>query len=124
MESGLRGRRSRAVGEGHCQLAVFEALLALSAREALTAEALFERLFPADEYGPGAREIGVVSYLDQALAGAYREYLPDYRNGLALFDSVSQARFGERFADAAEPAQDDLIGELERGEIPGWLVPD
>ena len=47
-------------------------------------------MFPADEYGPGAREIGVVTYLDRALAGAYREHLPAYRNGLALLDSASQ----------------------------------
>ena len=118
------GRWRRAVEEGRCQLAAPEALLVLSAREALTAEAVFERMFPADEHGPGAREIGVVTYLDRALAGAYREHLPVYRNGLALLDSASQARFGVRFASAEEPAQDDLIGDLERGEIPGWVVPD
>ena len=83
-----------------CQLTKPEPLLALSAREALTAEAVFERMFPADESGPGAREIGVVNYLDRALAGAYREHLPVYRNGLALLDRVSQARFGVGFASA------------------------
>ena len=101
-----------------------EPLLCLSAREALTAEAVFERMFPANDHGPGAREIGVVTYLDRALAGAYRDHLPVYRNGLALLDGVSQARFGVRFASAAEPAQDELISDLERGEIPGWVVPD
>ncbi len=101
-----------------------EPLLALSAREALTAEAMFERMFPADECGPGARDIGVVGYLDRALTGAYREDLPVYRNGLARLDSVSQARFGVRFASAAERERDELIGELERGAIAGWGVPD
>ena len=105
-------------------MAESEALLALSAREAQTAEALFERLFPADEYGSGAREIGVVSYLDRALAGAYREYLPVYRNGLALLDRVSQARFGVRFASAPSADQDGLLADLELGGIPGWVLPD
>jgi gluconate 2-dehydrogenase alpha chain len=99
-------------------------MLVLSSREAFTAEAVFERMFPANEDGPGAREIGVVTYLDWALAGEYREHLPAYRNGLALLDSASQSRFGARFASAAEPDQDELIGDLERGEIPGWVMPD
>jgi gluconate 2-dehydrogenase alpha chain len=105
-------------------LAQHEPLLALSAREALTAEAVFERMFPADDNGPGAREIGVVSYLDRALAAAYREHLPVYRNGLALLDSISQARFGVRFASAPSADQDGLLADLELGGIPGWVLPD
>jgi len=101
-----------------------ESLLALSGREALTAVAAFEVMFPADDHGPGAREIGVVSYLDRALAGAYREHLPVYRNGLALLDSVSQTRFGVKFASAPVAGQAGLLAELERGGIPGWVLPD
>src|SRR4051812_47341809 len=101
-----------------------EPLLVLSAREALTAEALFERMFPADDHGPGAREIGVIPYLDRSLAGAYREYVSTYRNGLAMLDRMSQDRFGVRFADADEEAQDRLLIDLEQGEIPDWILPD
>lgn len=101
-----------------------EPLLALSVHEALTAEAAFERMFPADEHGPGAREIGVVSYLDRALVGAYREHLPVYRNGLALLDGASKARFGVGFARATPVEQDGLIADLEQGVMPGWAVPD
>jgi gluconate 2-dehydrogenase alpha chain len=100
-----------------------EPLLALSVHEALTAEAAFERMFPADEHGPGAREIGVVGYLDRALMGAYREHLPVYRNGLALLDGASKARFGVGFARATPVEQDGLIADLERGEMPSWAVP-
>ncbi|MCC2629104.1 MAG: hypothetical protein K0S14_2754, partial [Thermomicrobiales bacterium] len=101
-----------------------EPLLTLSVREALTAEAAFEAMFPTDDDGPGAREIGAVSYLDRALAGTYRECLPVYRNGLALLDSVCQARFGVRFAIAPAAEQVRLLADLERGEIPGWVLPD
>ena len=87
-------------------------------------EAVFERMFPDDEHGPGAPEIGVVTYIDRALAGAYREQLPVYRNGLALLDSTSQAKFGVRFASASAAEQDGLLTDLERGEISGWVLPD
>ena len=101
-----------------------EPFLALTPREAETAAAVFERMFPADENGPGAREIGVVTYLDRALAGAYREHLPAYRAGLALLDAVSRLRFGKAFADAGPAEQDALLAELERGAIAGWTLPE
>ena len=49
------------------------ALISLNADEARTAAAVFERLFPADENGPGASEIGVLAYVDRALDGAYQD---------------------------------------------------
>jgi hypothetical protein len=48
-------------------------LLSLNPHEARTAEAIFERIFPADENAPRAKEIGVVTYVDRALSGAYRD---------------------------------------------------
>ena len=101
-----------------------EPCLALTAREARTAEALFERMFPADEHGPGAREIGVVNYLDRSLAGAYREHVPVYRSGLARLDDTSYRRYGRGFAESSDDEQDGLLYELERGEIPDWVLPD
>ena len=58
------------------------ALLTLNPYEARTAAAVFERLFPRDEYGPGATEIGVLAFVDRALAGAYRDKSEIYRLGL------------------------------------------
>jgi gluconate 2-dehydrogenase alpha chain len=49
------------------------ATTSLSRYEARTAAEIFERLFPADEHGPGAAAIGVLTYVDRALAGAYRD---------------------------------------------------
>ncbi|HLL49728.1 MAG TPA: GMC family oxidoreductase, partial [Thermomicrobiales bacterium] len=101
-----------------------ETFVVLTSREARTAGALFERMFPGDEQGPGAREIGVVNFLDRSLAGACREHLATYRGGLARLDDISRDRFSRGFADTGEPAQDSLLLELERGEIPNWIVPD
>ena len=50
------------------------ALLTFNPHEARTVTAIAERLFPADETGPGATAIGVLSYIDQALAGAYADH--------------------------------------------------
>ena len=45
-------------------------LVALNPHEGRTAAALFERIFPADESGPSATEIGVLAYVDRARSGA------------------------------------------------------
>jgi gluconate 2-dehydrogenase gamma chain len=42
-----------------------------SQEEALAVAALTARIFPSDDSGPGAREAGVVIYIDRQLAGPY-----------------------------------------------------
>jgi gluconate 2-dehydrogenase gamma chain len=42
-----------------------------TAAEALTVAAACERIFPSDENGPGAKEAGVVIYIDRQLGGPY-----------------------------------------------------
>lgn len=98
--------------------------VALNRAEARTVSAVFERMFPADEHGPGAVEMGVTSYLDRALAGAYREHLAMYRNGLAMLDHESTGRYGAVFADAVIDDQDALLAELEQGRLTDWDTPD
>lgn len=99
-------------------------LLTLNQRESLTAAAVFERLFPADEVTPGATDIGVLAYVDRALSGAYRDHAETYRLGLAALDRASEERYGEPFADCAAGQQDALISVLERGDLSDFAVPD
>jgi gluconate 2-dehydrogenase gamma chain len=47
------------------------ALRFFTADEALVVAAACERIFPSDENGPGAREAGVIVYIDRQLAGPY-----------------------------------------------------
>ena len=42
-----------------------------TAAEARTIEAACERIFPSDDSGPGAKDAGVVIYIDRQLAGPY-----------------------------------------------------
>jgi gluconate 2-dehydrogenase alpha chain len=96
-----------------------DAWLSLNAEQARTATAIFERMFPADDV-PGATEIGVVRYLDRALAGAYREDALLYRHGLAQLDAASQTVNGACFDEAPLSAQDALLQSLEQGHLPDW----
>src|SRR5919112_3250034 len=93
------------------------ALLVLTPYEARTAAAVFERLFPTDENGPGATDIGVLAYLDRALAGAYRDKAETYRLGLAALDLAARRRWGSPFAYCAAEQQDALISDLEQGVL-------
>src|SRR5215211_840525 len=102
---------------------LLQALLSLNTYEARTVAAIFERLFPADEYGPGATEIAAVSYLDRALAGAYRDKAEAYRVGLAALDLIARQRFGAPFADCAAAQQDGVLAELEQGRLPDFVAP-
>ena len=99
------------------------ALLALNPHDGRTAAALFERIFPADENGPGASEIGVLAYVDRALAGVYRDRVETYRLGLEALDRAAKARFGLLFVDCGPEGQDVLISDLERGALPNFRVP-
>src|SRR5215216_3920797 len=98
-------------------------LLVLTPYEARTVAAVFERLFPTDEKGPGAIGIGVLTYLDRALAGAYRDKADTYRLGLAALDLAARRRSGIPFADCSAEMQDALITELEQGVLPDVRTP-
>jgi len=91
------------------------ALLTLNPHEARTAEALFERFFPADEGGPGAAGIGVLAFVDRALSGAYRHKVEDYRLGLRALDHAACERHGALFADCTPEAQDALLVDNDDG---------
>src|SRR5690349_2848238 len=51
--------------------------------DAVTIEAFIERLMPGAPGRPGARDAGVLNYIDLALAGAYSDLQDYYRRGLA-----------------------------------------
>lgn len=92
---------------------------ALTAFESRVADALFERLFPADENGPGAGAIGVLDYVDRALAGHDSRLVPLYQAVLAALDASATSTFGHGFADLPSDRQDALVQHLSEGRLDG-----
>jgi hypothetical protein len=87
----------------------------LTLHQARTIVAAAERIFPADELGPGATEIGVVDYVDGAIAGDRAGLGELYRRGIERLDAEARARDGLQFADASAEQQDVILAELEGG---------
>jgi gluconate 2-dehydrogenase alpha chain len=96
------------------------AFTAFNLAEAATLDALFERLFPGDENGPGASSIGVIHYLDRALSGPCAHHLEAYRLGVYALDAESVDRFGKPFLEADSIQQQELIAALEQGSAPNF----
>src|SRR5438128_2558379 len=98
-------------------------LIALNSYEGRLAEAVFDQLFPAGSSWPAASAMGVVDYLDRALAGPYHELAETYRVGLAAIDKAARVQYGAPFASCAPGQQAELLGGLERGSLAGMLAP-
>jgi len=113
-----------------------------TAAERRCVDALVSRLIPTDELGPGAREAGVVDFIDDQLAGSYgsgeRWYMQGpfgegletqgyqgphapaglYRAAIASLDAYSRINFAERtFAELSEGEQDAVLKQIEDGEL-------
>jgi gluconate 2-dehydrogenase gamma chain len=92
--------------------------------QAETMAALTERLMPGAPGKPGAREAGVLNYIDLALAGAYEDLQDFYRRGLAQLEAYCRARYQTTFVRLEAARQDQVIAALEDGSATGFTWPD
>ena len=74
-------------------------------QEAATVAALAERIMPGAPGKPGAREAGVLNYIDLALAGAYADQQDFYRRGLAALDVYCRKTYDKPFAQLGDPSR-------------------
>jgi gluconate 2-dehydrogenase gamma chain len=93
-------------------------LVSFSADEARLVEALCDQIIPADD-APGARQAGVLYYIDQQLAGPLARFAPNYRQGLAQFASSCRERTGREFLDLSVKEQTAFLMDIESGRVPG-----
>jgi len=84
-----------------------------SEEEARTVDAICGQLIPADR-DPGAREAGVVDYIDLQLTRPFKRFQPVYRRGIAALDAASRSRFGKPFAELSADRQAAALGDAER----------
>src|SRR5246127_3228456 len=85
--------------------------------------AFTERLMPGAPGKPGARDAGVLNYIDLALAGAYADLQDFYRRGLAQLDAYCRKTHGQSFVRLAAAQQDEVIRALEEGKTGGFTWP-
>jgi len=86
------------------------ALAALTEAEYAATAALCERILPRDE-DPGATDLGVADYIDQALAGDQARWRDGFRAGLRALDGEARRRGGKPYGELATAAQDNLIDD-------------
>ncbi len=91
--------------------------------EAATITAFSERLMPGAPGKPGARDAGVLNYIDLALSGAYADQQDFYRRGLAALDAYSHKTHGQPFAKLPAAQQDEVIGAIETGKATEFSYP-
>ncbi len=72
---------------------------------------------------PGARDAGVLNYIDLALAGAYADLQDFYRRGLAQLDAYCRKTYNEPFVRLSAARQDEVITALEEGKAGGFTWP-
>ena len=90
------------------------AFMFLTESEARTVEAIAERVFPADDHGPGARGVDAIIYIDRSLAGYGRHLHGLYRTGITALDAFVGERFGgSMFSQLADDAQDKVLRQVE-----------
>lgn len=103
-------------------------------------QAAAERIFPKDDLGPGAIELGVGYFIDHQMASPYGMNAKDYmkgpfskgeptqgnfpsitRNelitlGLKSLKEYSAKKYGKAFTELSEAEQDEVLASFEKGE--------
>ncbi|HLH96269.1 MAG TPA: gluconate 2-dehydrogenase subunit 3 family protein [Xanthobacteraceae bacterium] len=95
----------------------------LSLADSAVVDALSERIMPGAPGKAGAREAGVINYIDLALAGAYADLQEFYRRGCAAVDQHCRASHGKSFAELAPTEQDAIITAMIDGKVPTFTWP-
>jgi gluconate 2-dehydrogenase gamma chain len=88
-----------------------------TSEEAAEVEAIASRVIPSDET-PGAKEAGVVYFIDRALATFASDAQKTYREGLPELQAVVSEKFPEvkKFSAATAEQQDAVLEELGKSD--------
>ncbi|HZG14220.1 MAG TPA: gluconate 2-dehydrogenase subunit 3 family protein [Candidatus Bathyarchaeia archaeon] len=117
-----------------------QALMYFNQEQYQITEAATERIFPKDELGPGAKELGVAFYIDHQLASPWginaKDYMtgPFYKGeptqgmqssmkrveiftlGLQGLTDYSKSKYNKKFVELSETEQDEVLKVFEEGK--------
>ena len=88
--------------------------------EARLVEAISEQIIPADK-DPGAKDAGVVVFIDRQLVGPYTSYQMAYRDGLRALQETCRRQFDKPFDALGWNDQTKVLALLEAGRAPEEL---
>jgi gluconate 2-dehydrogenase gamma chain len=91
-------------------------LQTFSREEASIVEALCDQVVPADDT-PGAKQAGVLYYIDRQLAGPLHRFQTAYHSGLSQLRDACLGRTGRDFTDLPFPEQTKFLQEVEAGRV-------
>jgi hypothetical protein len=86
----------------------------LSTEHAAEIEAAASRIIPTDD-APGAREAGVIFFIDRALASFAADHRDAFENGLPVLQAKTREMFrdAQKFSQATPEQQDAVLTALE-----------
>lgn len=86
----------------------------LTAAQGATLEAAVARLIPSDDGTPGAREAGVIHFIDRMLGGLARDDRAEFEQFVAELDRRAAGEDdASPFAELAPAKQDELLRAIE-----------
>lgn len=97
-----------------------EAIENLTMSEAELLDAVVDRLIPADQHGPGARDARVVHYIDHSLGGALASSKNAYTAGLASLERYARSSRGKSFLELSNTDRDSVLIDVETGAATGF----
>jgi gluconate 2-dehydrogenase gamma chain len=92
--------------------------LFFTGEEAALAESIIACLIPADDF-PGAKEAGVISFLDRQLVSYHRRFQKMYRTGLAKIQESCVQQWGVLFNNLSDEKKILFLKSLENNTLPG-----
>src|SRR5580658_89330 len=91
-------------------------LQTFSRDEARLVEALCDQVIPADD-APGAKQAGVLYYIDRQLAGPLHRFQAAYHDGLSKLHNACRSRTGQNFTDLPFGEQTKFLEDVEAGRV-------
>jgi gluconate 2-dehydrogenase gamma chain len=100
-------------------------LEALTAEQARQVQAIASQIIPSDDL-PGAREAGVIYFIDRALTTFASDTRPIYETGIAAINQLTSTKYPETktFADATTEQQEAVLTELAAAHGTGGKRPE
>ncbi len=85
-------------------------------KEASLVDAITEQIIPTDEW-PGAKDAGVINYIDKQLLGPYIRHQGKYRSGLAAVQASCNQLYGKKFEALSWDDQTGFLKKMEAGKL-------